>query len=68
LAVIRGWRFTKQVVDRACGLLIGSLKPVDIAGPLSQFQHRAFLKNEFEYLLKDINIKLDKPLEIGQLS
>jgi hypothetical protein len=58
---------TKQVVDRACGLLIGPLKPVDIAGPLSQFQHRAFLKNEFEYLLKDINNKLDNPLGTGQL-
>ncbi len=58
---------TKQVEGRACGLLIGSLKPIDICGPLSQFQHRAFSKDEFESLLQDINSKLEKPLEVGQL-
>lgn len=58
---------TKHVEGRACGLLIGSLKPTDVSGPLSQFQHRAFSKEEFAGLLKDINAKLDKPLEVSQL-
>jgi len=58
---------TKHAEGRACGLLIGSLKPTDISGPLSQFQHRAFSKDDFGALLKDINSKLDEPLEVKQL-
>jgi hypothetical protein len=58
---------TKHVEGRACGLLIGSLRSADVGGPLSQFQHRAFSREEFESLLKDINAKLDKPLEVRQL-
>jgi hypothetical protein len=38
---------TKHVEGRACGLLIGMLRPVDISGPLSQFQHRAFSRDDF---------------------
>jgi len=59
---------TKHVEARACGLLIGSLKATDVSGPLSQFQHRAFSREDFDGLLKDINAKLEKPLEVSQLS
>jgi hypothetical protein len=55
---------TKHVEGRACGLLIGSLRPSDISGPLSQFQHRIFSKEELYGLLKDINAKLKRPLEV----
>lgn len=59
---------TKQAEGQACGLLIGSLKPTDIRGPLSQFQHRTFSKDEFSSLVQDVNSKLEKPLEEQQLN
>ena len=58
---------TKHVEGRACGLLIGALRPIDISGPLSQFQNRTFSKDDFGTLLKDINSKLEEPLEARRL-
>lgn len=58
---------TKHVEGRACGLLIGPLKPADISGPLAQFQHRPVSKDDFSALLEDINSRLDQPLETRQL-
>jgi len=58
---------TKHLEGRACGLLLNRLTPVDITGPLSQFQHRAFVKSEFFALVKDLNIKLSNPLGESQL-
>jgi hypothetical protein len=58
---------TKHVEGRVCGLLIGGLKPTDVAGPLSQFQNRSFARNEVEVLLRDINTASEKPLTTPQL-
>jgi hypothetical protein len=58
---------TKHVEARACGLLIGGLKPTDVSGPLSQFQNRSFARDEVEVLLRDINAGSEIPLEIPQL-
>ncbi len=57
---------TKHFSGRACGLLLNGLKPVDVSGPLSQFQHRLFDKEEFIALLRDINDKMDSPLGESQ--
>lgn len=59
---------TKHIEGRACGLLIGQLKPNDVKGPLSQFQHREFSRDGFGALLEDINSKLDDPMERGKLN
>ena len=59
--------FTKHIEGRACGLLLAGLKATDITGPLSQFQHREMLREEFVLLIRDINKNLDKPLPISQL-
>jgi hypothetical protein len=59
---------TKHLEGRACGLLIGSLKPNDVQGPLSQFQHRKFARDGFGSLLEDINSKLENPMEKGRLN
>jgi hypothetical protein len=58
---------TKHIEGRTCGLLLGSLRPTDVAGPLAQFQHRAFSKEDLHALLRDINKKLVRPLELVQL-
>lgn len=58
---------TKHVEGRAAGLLIGGLKPTDVSGPLSQFQHRSFTRDEVEVLLRDINAASEKPLVSAQL-
>jgi TIR domain len=58
---------TKHVEGRACGLLVGTLKPTDVTGPLSQFQHRSFSEADLQALLRDVNAKLPKPLEFSQL-
>jgi hypothetical protein len=58
---------TKHVEGRAAGLLIGGLKPTDVSGPLSQFQHRSFTRGEIQALLRDINAASVKPLEPAQL-
>jgi TIR domain len=57
----------KQIEGRTCGLLIGGLKPTDVGGPLAQFQHRRFVRDEFNVLVCDINRKLDRPLEATSL-
>jgi hypothetical protein len=58
---------TKHVDGRACGLLIGSLKPTEVSGPLAQFQHRSFSKDELHALLKDLNSMLPNSLAESQL-
>jgi hypothetical protein len=58
---------TKHVEGRACGILIGGLRPTDVRGPLSQFQHRSFARADVETLLRDVNARLEKPLESQQL-
>ena len=58
----------KHSHGRACGLLIGDLVATDIPGPLAQFQHRKFEQSEILHLLKDLNGKLQKPLESDDLS
>jgi TIR domain-containing protein len=58
---------TKHIEGRACGLLIAGLKPLDLTGPLSQFQNRILAADDFYQLLGDINGKLTKPLEDEQL-
>ncbi|MFO1433691.1 MAG: toll/interleukin-1 receptor domain-containing protein [Candidatus Competibacteraceae bacterium] len=58
----------KHADGRACGLLIGNLAPADITGPLSQFQHRRFERDDVLHLLKDINSRLETPLPTESLS
>jgi hypothetical protein len=53
----------KHVEGRACGMLINSLKPTDVTGPLAQFQHRAFSAEGVGAILRDMNARLEKPLE-----
>lgn len=49
------------------GLLLRQLKPTDVTDPLSQFQHQALSTVGFFALLRDINTKLQKPLDPTQL-
>jgi hypothetical protein len=58
---------TKHANGRACGLLIGSMEPADISGPLSQFQHRLFSRDGFAILLRDLNGNLEDPIEATTL-
>jgi len=58
---------TKHVEGCACGVLLGQLKPTDVSGPLSQFQHRMFSGDDFLPLARDINARLPKPLDAIQL-
>ncbi|MFZ5857343.1 MAG: toll/interleukin-1 receptor domain-containing protein [Chloroflexota bacterium] len=59
---------TKHIEGRACGLLLGGLKPVDISGPLTQFQHRIFNQQDFFVLVRDINQRHSNPLGESQLN
>jgi hypothetical protein len=59
---------TRHVEGRACGVLVGDLKPTDVSGPLSQFQHRAFSKEDLYALVRDVNARLQKPLDSSQLT
>jgi hypothetical protein len=52
----------KHADGRACGFLIGALNVADVTGPLAQFQHRRFERDEMLHLLKDINAKVETPL------
>lgn len=58
----------KHADGRACGLLIGTLATADIIGPLLQFQHRRFERDDVLHLLKDINNSLDMPLQSESLT
>lgn len=58
---------TKHIEGRACGVLIGAIKPTDVSGPLAQFQNRVFSREEVQALLHDINAKLPKPLQPPQI-
>jgi hypothetical protein len=58
----------KHSAGRACGLLLGTLGPAEITGPLAQFQHRTFEHDEFLHLLKDINNRLETPLPSDSLT
>jgi hypothetical protein len=44
---------------RVCCLLLRGLTPVQVTGPLAQFQNREFTKDEFLHLLRDLNDRLD---------
>jgi hypothetical protein len=58
---------TKHLEGKACGLLLQDLRPANVAGPLAQFQHRSWSKEDFFKLIRDLNIALEAPLEIEQL-
>ena len=52
---------SKSVKDgHACTLLLGGLKPSDVTGPLSLFQHTVFEKVDFKKLMLAINEALGK--------
>ena len=59
---------TKNLEGKACGLLLGGLTPANVSGPLAQFQHRRFNKNDIHKLLRDLNSNLENPLEHEQLT
>lgn len=59
---------TKHMEGRACGLLLGDLKAADVSGPLAQFQHRQFNREDCLALVKDINSKANSPLDDTQLA
>lgn len=54
---------TKHAKGRACCLLLRALAPADVTGPLAQFQHRSFSRDEVHKLLADINSLLVRPLD-----
>lgn len=54
---------TKHVEGRACCLLLRGLAPADVTGPLAQFQHRTFSREDIHKLLWDINGLLTRPLD-----
>src|ERR1700733_6755254 len=54
---------TKHLDGRACALLLNGLGPTDVAMPLAQFQNRMFSKEEFVALVRDLNRKLELPLD-----
>lgn len=58
---------TKHIDGRAAGLLLGDLRPSEVAGPLSQFQHRTFSRDDLSHLLMDLNKKMATPLEGEQV-
>jgi hypothetical protein len=57
---------TKQARGRACALLVGDLSPAGITGPLSQFQHRRFIKTDFRLLVRDLNRLAEQPFSDAQ--
>lgn len=60
---------TKQITDsRACGLLFNGLAATDISGPLSQFQHKTFSKENLYSLIVDINKRIASPSTDQQLN
>lgn len=59
---------TKHIEGCACGLLIGGLSPSDVSGPLSQFQHRSFTRDDFQHLITDVNKLLQPPLQADHLA
>lgn len=52
---------------RVCCLLLGGLRPVQVTGPLQQFQNRQFEKVDFWHLLSDLNRHIDKSLDPAEL-
>lgn len=58
---------TKHVKGRACCVLFKGLRPQDVSGPLSQFQHVSFSEPDFQKLLVDINSQLEAPLDQASL-
>ena len=58
---------SKHLESRVCGLLLDGLSPTDVVGPLAQFQHRVFQRVDVRTLLRDLNKKLEEPLEADQL-
>lgn len=57
----------KHIDGRVCGLLSSGLRAADISGPLAQFQHLEWSKENIHKLIRDINAKLDTPVEAQQL-
>jgi hypothetical protein len=55
---------TKLVEGKACGILFHNLRPENITGPLSQFQHRAFSPGGFKAILTELNRMTERPLEM----
>lgn len=53
---------TKNAEARACGVLLGDLKPSNVAPPLAQFQNRAFTRGQIKHLIRDIDARREKPL------
>lgn len=58
---------SKRMGSHACGLLLGDLTATAIAGPLSQFQHRAFGENDIKHLVLDINNQQSAKLTESQI-
>jgi hypothetical protein len=55
----RSKSFKKSVV---CPLLYDGLKPADISGPLANFQHTRFTKDDFHKLVKTLRLALKAKL------
>ena len=51
-----------------CGLLTEGMSLSDIIGPLAQFQHRYFTKDDVHQLFLDINKTLENPREHSHLT
>ena len=59
---------TKHLEGRACALLLNGLGATDVSMPLAQFQNRAFSKEEFITLVRDLNRRQEQPLDGEQLA
>jgi hypothetical protein len=58
----------KHLDSRVCALLLKNLSAADVVMPLSQFQNRSFVREDFAALLRDINRKMATPLDTEQLA
>ena len=58
---------TKHVNGRACCLLLRNLRPIDVNGPLAQFQNAAFAVTDVRKLIGDLNNLLPRPLPSASL-
>jgi hypothetical protein len=58
---------TKHISGKVCGLLIAGLNPANISGPLAQFQHRSWERDNVRALVRDLNKGVATPLEADQI-
>ncbi|MFH1958310.1 MAG: hypothetical protein ABIJ15_07545 [bacterium] len=65
--LFEGGALSKKIEGRACGVLSGGLTATSVTGPLAQFQHRPFEKDELRHLLSDLNAKAQPSLQPSQL-